>query len=133
MMGCGTSKVCGCVAFGGKRYDDDSTVSSYRSSDASEAQVKDIKRKSTNDSGFMKMLSSPRNFFKGWRRNEYLSMPKVERSKWLMWLLHRHHFILGRQKHSYVIYFVIFCLKTSIDSKIFVTNAQKYKWIHIST
>ncbi|GLV35149.1 retinal degeneration C [Carabus blaptoides fortunei] len=80
-MGCSGSRGCGCVTFKNKsiKYDEDST-SSYRSSDASEAQVKTLRRrKLPTDGGFLRILS-PRNLFRGWRKNEDLSMTKIERT-----------------------------------------------------
>ncbi|XP_018320018.1 serine/threonine-protein phosphatase rdgC [Agrilus planipennis] len=80
MMGFRKSKGCGCISFHKKSigYEDEST-SSYRSSDAEVTIPNFANKKSKSEGGFLQGLI-PRNLFKGWRRNDDLSMTKIERT-----------------------------------------------------
>lgn len=82
MMGCAGSKRRGCVLFNRKKvnYEDEST-SSCRSSEA-EAQVRSFRCRKIKPEGSLFHILFPRNLFKGWRRNDDLSMTKIERSTW---------------------------------------------------
>lgn len=72
---------CGCISFQKKsisNYEDEST-SSCRSSET-ELDKTSGHRKTKSEGGLFRIFFS-RNFFKGWRRDDNLSMTKVERSK----------------------------------------------------
>lgn len=80
MMGCSKSKGCGCMTFHKKSftYEDEST-SSCRSSEA-EVQVRTFRgRKIKPTAGILRAVFN--RSWRGWRKNEDLSMTKIERSK----------------------------------------------------
>ncbi|KAK5643890.1 hypothetical protein RI129_007735 [Pyrocoelia pectoralis] len=81
MRGFRKSKGCGCLSFHKRSissYEDEST-SSCRSSDA-EVQVKTFRNRKIKPEGGLLQILFPRNLFKGWRRNNDLSMTKIERT-----------------------------------------------------
>ncbi|KAB0798853.1 hypothetical protein PPYR_06733 [Photinus pyralis] len=81
MRGFRKSKGCGCLSFHKRSissYEDEST-SSCRSSDA-EVQVKAFRNRKIKPEGGLLHILFPRNLFKGWRRNNELSMTKIERT-----------------------------------------------------
>lgn len=92
MWGCGSSKSCGCVFFQKKKlsYEDEST-SSCRSSEA-DVPVRGFRNRKVKPDGNLFQILIPRNLFRGWRRNEDLSMTKIERSKFSFTIIKYNNF-----------------------------------------
>lgn len=139
MMGCASSKGCGCMSFNRKKisYEDEST-SSCRSSEA-DVQVRHFRNRKIKPDGGLLHVLFPRNLFRGWRRNEELSMTKIERSEFppYLSLVDIHP---GRSRHD------ISCKLKDItdlrrsehvndypverdeDKKFYEKSTEKYSW-----